>query len=277
MQRKNTISNLKDNLRSLTDQLAHLIKDVPIGHINRFDGNMVWMGPEYYWAEPSPESRNLQLKIRQEYDQWAELLHLILSNAPKDITRNLDEADKTFRKWLELESNWSLTQNQERNEQVFREETTKLVELLNILEVGYQEETIVIPDTNSLLAAPEPKAYRTTIDTSDFVFLLLPTVLGELDNLKLLHRNPDVREKAKKMITRIKGWRNQGSLVNGVTVDRSITVKAKAKEPNTLLSGKSKVLMATNMSIIAGSNDTNCKEDICQSPSPVLYKFWKKS
>jgi predicted ribonuclease YlaK len=48
----------------------------------------------------------------------------------------------------------------------------------------------------------------------------------------VLHRNPDVREKAVKVIARIKGWRRQGSLLEGVTVDGTITVIAVAEEPN---------------------------------------------
>jgi len=56
-------------------------------------------------------------------------------------------------------------------------------------------------------------------------------VLKELDGLKILHRNPGVRDKAKKMITRIKGWRNQESLLEGAKVDRTITVMTIAKEP----------------------------------------------
>jgi len=56
--------------------------------------------------------------------------------------------------------------------------------------------------------------------------------LGELDELKMLHRNPEVREKAQKVITRIKGWRAQGPLLEGVLVDKTIQVRAIHDEPN---------------------------------------------
>ena len=62
--------------------------------------------------------------------------------------------------------------------------------------------------------------------------MLLPTVLGELHRHEIEHRNEVVREKAKKIITRIKGWRNQGSLAAGVVVDSSIAVKASHSEPD---------------------------------------------
>ena len=41
-----------------------------------------------------------------------------------------------------------------------------------------------------------------------------------------------MREKARKVIGRIKGWRKQGALVDGVTVDKSIKVKAASREPD---------------------------------------------
>ncbi len=41
-----------------------------------------------------------------------------------------------------------------------------------------------------------------------------------------------MRDKAKKIITRIKGWRQQGSLMNGVVFDKSIIIKAIHIEPD---------------------------------------------
>ena len=64
------------------------------------------------------------------------------------------------------------------------------------------------------------------------MFLLLPTVLAELDTLKNNHRNSDFRKKVNKVIARVKGWRTQGTLRNGVTVSGTITVKAVASEPD---------------------------------------------
>ncbi|MDB5978273.1 MAG: hypothetical protein JWR07_5033 [Nevskia sp.] len=65
-----------------------------------------------------------------------------------------------------------------------------------------------------------------------FEFLLLPTVLKELDGLKMLHRNPEVRDKAKRAITRIKGWRAQGPLLEGVIADKTIRIRAVHNEPD---------------------------------------------
>ena len=56
----------------------------------------------------------------------------------------------------------------------------------------------------------------------------------ETDKLgwRLMPFTPDFRDKVNKVITRVKGWRNQGTLRRGVTVDGTITVRAVAIEPN---------------------------------------------
>ncbi len=44
-------------------------------------------------------------------------------------------------------------------------------------------------------------------------------------NLKRLTRNDDFRKKVTSVIKRLKGYRNQGNVLEGVTVNKSITVK----------------------------------------------------
>jgi hypothetical protein len=216
----------------MTDQLVALIRGVPIRYFDRYAGGVVAVFPEYYWGEPTPEQRNAQLSIKRDYEEWIDLLRCILRKATDEVAGRIREADESFRIWLELGSNWSLSPDAGANERKLREDASRFSAILDILDSGAPNEVIVIPDTNSLVGTPEPPQYRPIAGRDNFVFLLLPTVLGELDELKNLHKNPDFREKAKKVIIRIKGWRTQGSLRDGVTVDRTITVMAIANEPD---------------------------------------------
>jgi len=56
--------------------------------------------------------------------------------------------------------------------------------------------------------------------------------LSELDELKIKSSNPDFQKKVKSVITRLKGYRQQGNLIDGVTVEKSIKLKMVASEPN---------------------------------------------
>ena len=152
--------------------------------------------------------------------------------ATDDIDRRIKTADARLRKWIELGSNWSITQSRATNEKELNDDANRFYEILRVAEYQDHTETILAPDTNSIVSEPDPMKYRTIVEDGRFVFLLLRTVLAELDTLKYSHRNPGFREKVQKAIIRIKGWRNQGPLLGGVTVDQSITVRAIGSEPD---------------------------------------------
>jgi hypothetical protein len=74
---------------------------------------------------------------------------------------------------------------------------------------------VYVPDTNALLynAALEKWQFA---DAPRFRIVLVPTVLRELDELKVNHRVEAVREKAERMIRTIKGYRARSALTEGV-------------------------------------------------------------
>jgi predicted ribonuclease YlaK len=61
---------------------------------------------------------------------------------------------------------------------------------------------------------------------------LTPTVLSELDQLKINHRNPDVRDKAERLIRQVKEYRRRGRLADGVPIVAGVsTLQTIATEP----------------------------------------------
>lgn len=59
----------------------------------------------------------------------------------------------------------------------------------------------------------------------------MPTVISELDDLKEKNIESSRKEKAKKMIKRIKGWKTQGKVTEGITLNKTITLRAEVGEP----------------------------------------------
>ena len=227
-----TVSRLRERLADIVDGLARLITQIPVRRFRRDSYGIVFAVPDYCWDDLSNEQRAAQVTLKRQYDPVSELFRLLLVGAPEDLVRQLEDADARFRVWLQLESNWGLASRPDANEAAMRSDVAALDQVLAVLEATGSTEVIVVPDTNSLLANPKPMDYRVIAGADTMVFALLPTVLGELDRLKIEHRNPDVCDKAKKVINRVKGWRQQGSLASGVTVDKSITVRALHVEPN---------------------------------------------
>ena len=225
-------SRLQSGLHSVTERSADLIRDMPIEHFDRTGGGVVFICPEYYWGQASPEQLNAQLAIKRDHEVWVEIFRSVFRTATNDLNRRIDEADKKFRGWIELSESWSISPDRAANERQLRDDAERFAEILAILEVDGAMRTILIPDTNAIVGEPDPNQYTDIAGDNSFVVLLLPTVLAELDTMKNSHRNPNFRKKVKKTITRIKGWRNQGSLLDGVTVSRTITVRALANEPD---------------------------------------------
>ena len=89
-----------------------------------------------------------------------------------------------------------------------------------------------MPDTNALLYNPKIESWAFQ-GISKFTILLLPSVLSELDLLKINHRNENVRKKAETIIRKIKEFRRRGKLTEIVTVVKNkIMIQAMAIEPD---------------------------------------------
>ncbi len=226
-----TISRLRSDLNCLTKRLEKLVQELPVQRLDRNGDGVMVVAPEYRWGEKSIEQRNVQISIKRDYEEWIEVFRSVFAKAPDDINRKIRKADQQLRRWIELRSNWSIRPDPASNKKRLHHDAGRFLKMVEIMEAAGPTPPVLIPDTNAIISKPDPTQYRCISNDYAFVFLLLPTVLAELDGLKNSHRNPDFREKVKRVITRIKGWRNQGSLRNGVKIDRTITVKAIAREP----------------------------------------------
>ena len=225
-------ARLREDYESLVDTLAAFLSELTIKQMRRDQDGIVIVAPEYYWDDLSYEQSNRQLAIKRDYEEWFSILRTICGNATDDLDATLKQADDLMRTWIELHDNWSLAPDPIANQELLRKDVQHFLKVLSIINASGPGTLILVPDTNAIIANTEPAQYRTIVGGERFVFLLLPTVLGELDELKNLHRNPEFRSKVAKSITRIKGWRNQGSLRDGITVDHDITVMAVATEPD---------------------------------------------
>ena len=225
-----SVSRLRSALCSLTERITKLIRTVPIER-RKMDRGVIVIAPNYYWGKASHAQLNEQLQIKREYELWIQTILLLFRGSTVELERRIRKRNKNMRIWVELGQNWSLTSNRDENESNLFAASKQLDDLLEIL-ASKSGERIIIPDTNAIINDPDPTSYRGIAGNDRYTFLLLPTVLAELDSLKHAHREKDFREKARKVVARIKGWRRQGSLPTGVTVHKTITVRAIGIEPD---------------------------------------------
>jgi hypothetical protein len=169
-----------------------------------------------------------QIKAKDKYLKFYQNFELLLDKANPQTLKNIKKSNIQI---LNLIQQIKAPSSIEGGKKRFRNETTILKNYLNLF-VEQNKRTIIVPDTNSLIQFPEPSTYRAISISNDFDFVVLPTVLSELDKLKITHRNEDFRKKVISVIKRLKGYRKQGDVLEGVTVDKTITVKMIATEPN---------------------------------------------
>lgn len=227
-----TLSKLRDDLKDIEEGLAELVSISPVKWFNRDDGFLTVVGgADYYFKDPNADQLRLQVPLKSRYDKWLARFSLLYRNPPSDLGEKIKSANEALAKWIDLGGrNYDVTPQAEVNAIAARKACEPFYELLDLLDT--RGEVIVVPDTNAIIAAPEPQHYSSVAESASFTFLLLPTVLAELDNLKNSARAPEFREKVGGVIRRIKGWRKQGKLSEGVVLHKTITVRAIAEEPN---------------------------------------------
>jgi hypothetical protein len=232
-----TAGRLRAKLESILNRLSELIAEVEIERFYRESGEMILVGvPDYNFGAPPPASRAKQLEIKRAYDKFADLVRVLLGAAPEELLEEWRVADEDVRTWVELGRNYGLRVDRAHNERVLRADGAAVAKVLAVLESIGDGGVMLVPDTSSIMDRPDPTAYRGIAGADRFTFVLLPTVLVELDD----HKGGDSerrRELAKKVIARISGWRDQArrtgsALGDGVTVDKTITVRAEHEEPD---------------------------------------------
>lgn len=230
MGRVASVTALSQELDGIGLDLVALIASSPVERFDPRSGFLVVVGaPEYVFKDLGPEQQKLQLSLRRRFAAWFERFDLLFAGAPEPMRKRIETARRMLVAWIEQDRNHSITQNREENAKASRQALAPFRELLALLPAT--SEVIVVPDTNALTACPDPVSYSAVAGRDDFTFLLLPTVLGELEAHKISHRDSAYRDKVKAVLRRIRGWFAQGDMNRGVTVAKSITVRARAPEP----------------------------------------------
>jgi rRNA-processing protein FCF1 len=191
---------------------------------------LVFIAPPHYWKALPIEHRAAQARLLGRYRHWYELFYRCHAQHSSDMQDNLDQTNAHVLAAIELKSDWSTAATFEENHTVLSDKLNFFRSLLE-QHFGDEMEFLLVPDTNALLKAADPAQYVDVIDSASFTFVIVPTVLAELDGLKRSRANQAVGDKAEKAIRTIKGLRKQGSVLEGVIVAKTITVKMIPTEP----------------------------------------------
>jgi len=221
----------KDSINTLT-KYFETCKIIYQNPVKRIGGAVIINRISFFWGKPiDSNSALLQIEALKSFNPFMEMYKLLLEHFTSSQTKQIKAKTDIIVKLIEnsIEPPSSISN--------LIDHVTKTIDSLLRYTDNIATEApkiVVVPDTNSLIACPDPVVYSKVCNTQNFEFIITPTVTKELDKLKITHRDEGFRKKITSVINRIKGYRNQGSLIDGIKYHNSITIKAIAKEPNFL-------------------------------------------
>jgi len=222
------LTRLKQQLELIEKQMLELLDASSIKESRR---DRYVFTPNYYWGEADEVQRRLQMKLNGAYSTWYEKFCLSISNATEEIKKEVEETHEFVTSWIEKKSSFGIPSTIREAKTEFKEKIQVFYELINMLDNG-KKDLILVLDTNALIKVPEWSQYSKVVRQDKYTIIIPPTVLGQLDRLKVMHHDANLKEKVSSVIRRIKGLRQQGNLLQGVTVNKTVTVKMLAAEPN---------------------------------------------
>ena len=228
------LDNLKNELGQINDLMNSLLS---VSMIERrvddpYSSND-WTTPTYFWGTPSDDEILIMHQLKKKNAAWFESFEALNSNAPDSLINKIREIKRFIINWIEKSSgDWSVPRNIDLAKQLFRERLNTMSGFLDFYQSGQKSFPIIVPDTGSIIRHPDPAHYIRLINKEHFTFILLPTVLSELDNLKLNASNQDLAERTGSSLVKLKSLRDLGDILEGVKVNSTISVKMIATEPD---------------------------------------------
>ena len=199
--------------------------------VNAGPGSVMIAGPHFAFEPPlSTDQKRLQSRLGEDFDRFIAMVRALLARQPKSVQHTLNQCEKTLRSLLELSRKFPYSST-DAARQGAAKAVDELLEAVSNLHDPAEGTFVLVPDTNALIRSPAFAAWSFA-GIPAFDILLLPTLLSELDSLKIEHRNPDVRNKANEVIRQMKEYRRRGPLTRGVTiVNGRVGLRSVAVEP----------------------------------------------
>jgi len=230
---------ITDNLIEMSEDIHNLLNDLLMNYSSIYFWNknrsgdsivIISTSGDYAYEKLTEQGRQVQAELLENYHRFYELINVLLRNQPKDTLAELSKSNKILLNIIEQNDTWCKNTTEALDKAV---QALKMqCKLLNRLYDPFEGEVIFVPDTNALIYNPNLELW-TFLEYPQFSVFLLPTVLSELDLLKINHRNDEVRNKSESLIRRIKEYRRRGKLTTGVTVVKGrIKIQSIAIEPD---------------------------------------------
>lgn len=229
------LQRLRDELAAIRADMDVLLEASDIRYVNpnRPDSSVIFVSAaDWGWAASEPETAAMQMALLARYRAWFDRLRLLFPHPTPAVERKIKDADKFVRRWTTRPDSYdhSIPRTVPEAKARSAKEFAAFDELLDLVARTGSDELRLVPDTNALIRNPDIGSYARAAPAKTFHVHLVPTVLGELDDLKDRGKTQELRDQAQAVVRRLKGLRDKGNLAIGVKLTKTITVRAEARE-----------------------------------------------
>ncbi len=223
-------SRLRADLAALKAELDGLLDRSTIQAVNA--DPMLITASNWRWGRSDSALTAARMSLLSRYISWFDRFRLLFPEPTRDISSKTSDAEEFVQRWLSRDKAFdhSIPQTIEQAKQKAARELAVLDDLIEIAAEAGDKTLRVVPDTNALIRNPAVEDIATVVGSANYMVHIPTTVLSELDDLKDRGRTPELREKAEKVVRRLKGLRNRGSLAEGVTVAGMVRLRLEHRE-----------------------------------------------
>ena len=228
------VASLSAELTAIEQAFVEMLSNSTI--VNRFPRNgqdgmtMVITSMRFDWAPSDNALETVRMSLLRQVRDWEPRFRLLFPHPVATVTKRLNENLTRLTTWLLRDRPYPrLPNNIPDAITKLTASTAELRALLDLLPADEYAVRLVV-DTNTLLDDPDLAAHVNAIGPT-YVAHLLPTVLGEIDDLKRAGRTPEQREMAKRAERRLKGLRTNGDVRTGVRVAGNVFARFEHIEP----------------------------------------------
>lgn len=231
------MNTLKDNLSEMARDIQVLLVELLMRHsticdrdLNSGSAVVLTVHGDKTYKKLGVEGQRIQSRVLDAYKHFCALIKILLQDQTRSTIDEFSKLDEIVMNTIEQRVTWCVNVRDALNKAV--EAIQNQLGLLDTLSDESKGLPVYVPDTNALLYNPALEKWEFP-EAPRFVITLLPTILSELDSLKVNHRNDAVKQKAEKLIRQIKEYRRRGNLNQGVSlVTGKIELSTIATEPN---------------------------------------------
>ena len=195
---------------------------------------MVFLGfARHGWSPSDPDHERQRMHLLRDYEDWLSRFKPLFATATPRVEKRIEEADGLVRRWLRHDQDdHSVPATTSAAVDKARDAVSELRALID-LACGPADmaPVVAVTDTNALIDNSNLASYSTSLGVDSFEVRLVPTVLGEIDELKRGHRSEQVRAAAQKADRMMKESRRRGDPLLGIPIEGAIRLRFQAREP----------------------------------------------